>query len=291
MARILIIGGTGFVGSNLVRYFQRTHSVIIANRSEPPPHVRIEWRQLDITRRAETLKVIGEIEPEIIINAAGNKDVRYCEKHPTEAFRVNAIGTRFIAKAARNVGAKLLYISTDLVFPSKEGAYSEVDIPHSPLVYGRSKAAGEFLAMRETDNLAICRTAGVYGKNSPLLHWLAGEISSEKSVDCFLDVYNTPTFVDNFADMLDSVIKNNLTGLFHTVGRQRVNRYEFFSLFAHAFNFDYTRLNPVRGGDRLAEMLLLPDSSLRSELSASRLGVTPDSPAEGFLKLKSLGGY
>jgi len=53
----------------------------------------------------ETLKVIEEIEPEIIIHAAGNKDVRYCERHPTEAFRVNAIGTRYVAMAARNVGA------------------------------------------------------------------------------------------------------------------------------------------------------------------------------------------
>jgi len=246
---------------------------------------------LDITGRAETLKVIEEIEPEIIIHAAGNKDVRYCERHPTEAFRVNAIGTRYVAMAARNVGAKLLYISTDLVFPSTKGGYSEVDIPHSPLVYGRSKAAGEYLAMRETENLAVCRTAGVYGKNSPLLHWLADEVSGQKTVDCFLDVYNTPTFVDNFADMLDSVIRHNLTGLFHTVGRQRVNRFELFSLFTHAFNFDHTLLKPVRGGDRLGEMLLLPDSSLRSESSASRLGVTPDSPAEGFLKLKALGGY
>jgi len=116
-------------------------------------------------------------------------------------------------------------------------------------------------------------------------------VSGQKQVDCFLDVYNTPTFVDNFADMLDSVIRHNLTGLFHTVGRQRVNRFELFSLFTHAFNFDHTLLKPVRGGDRLGEMLLLPDSSLRSESSASRLGVTPDSPAEGFLKLKALGGY
>lgn len=219
MARILITGGTGFVGSNLVRYFRRTNSVIIANRCEPPPHTRIEWHSLDITLRAETLALIREVRPEIIIHAAGNKDVRYCEQHPLDAFRTNAIGTRNVAIAARENDAKLIYISTDLVFPSTQGGYEEINIPHSPLVYGKSKAAGEYFAMRETGNLVICRTAGVYGKDSPLLHWLAGEVGNGKPVDCFLDVYNTPTFVDNFADMLEAIIRLNLTGIFHTVGR------------------------------------------------------------------------
>jgi dTDP-4-dehydrorhamnose reductase len=116
-------------------------------------------------------------------------------------------------------------------------------------------------------------------------------VSAKQSVNCFIDVYNTPTFADNLADMLDSIIRNNLTGMFHTCGRQSVNRFEFFSLFAHAFNLDHTLLKPVRSGGTLGEIFLLPNSSLNSESSASRLGVTPDSPAEGFLKLKALGGY
>ncbi|MBC2745005.1 MAG: sugar nucleotide-binding protein, partial [Desulfosarcina sp.] len=219
------------------------------------------------------------------------RNVKFCEEHPDEANCTNAEGTGNVARACARIGAKLIYLSTDVVFSSTKGHYHEYDIPHSSLAYGRSKYRGETLAIQEMENIAICRSAGVYGKGSPLLHWFAGEIEKGKEVECFLDVFNTPTFAINLGEMLKQIIDCDLTGIFHTVGRQRMNRYDFFSLFANAFNLDIDKIKPVNAGERRRELMLMPDSSLSSKYTIERLAINANSPAEGFLRLKATGGF
>lgn len=292
MARLLITGGTGFVGRNLASHLKFRNHVSIASR-RPPQEESTEtvWKSLDVTDAKATLQAVQEIQPEIVIHCAGLKDVRFCEEHPETAYKINALGTQSVAQACKNIGAKLIYLSTDLVFPSVKGHYKEYDMPGSPIIYGQSKHQGELLAMRETSNLAICRSGGVYGKKSPLLHWLEKTVREGQEVECFLDVHNSPTFAENLGDMIESIIRKDLTGIFHTAGRKRVNRFEFFDLFAHLFDLDTGLLRPSALGERRKKMLLLPDSSLNCEASLSRLEVDSISPAEGFLKLKAMGEF
>ncbi len=290
MKKILITGGTGFVGKNLVDHFKTRYEVMIVNRSSP--HFidsNVNWSSLDIRDEEKTISLIGKLAPEVVIHAAGNKDVRYCEKNADEAFLVNSIGTRNVAQAARMIGAKIVYISTDLIFPSTTGNYTELDIPHSPLAYGRSKYSGESCAILETDNLAICRTGGLYGRYSPLLNWLTRELTAGKEVVCFTDVYNTPTYVKDLAEAITAIIDRDIRGIFHTAGRQRINRYEFFRCFAQVFNLDDSRLKPSQLGDKRKALLLMPDCSLSCDISNNRIGVYFKSPQEGFSCLKKEG--
>jgi dTDP-4-dehydrorhamnose reductase len=91
--------------------------------------------------------------------------------------------------------------------------------------------------------------------------------------------------------MLEVIINLDLCGIFHAVGRQRINRFDFFRQFALAFNYDHTLLKAVLAGEKHREMLLMPDSSLNSRHTESVLNVSGFSPAEGFLQLKALGGF
>ena len=292
MARILITGGTGFVGSNLASFYKHRHQVTIASRRPPKEEVSsIIWNPLDVTDSKSTLHTLQRFQPEVVIHCAGIKDVRYCEQNPEVAHKINALGTQAVASACRIIGAKLIYLSTDLVFPCDRGGYRENDIPGSPIVYGRSKHQGELLAMQEIHNLAVCRSAGVYGHLSPLLQWLEKQVRLGQDVECFLDVSNSPTFADNLGEMLQAILDKDLTGIFHTAGCRKVNRYEFFALFAHIFNLDSTLLKPSTLGDRRKQMLLMPDASLNCDYSLDYLGVNSDSPAEGFLKLKASGEF
>jgi dTDP-4-dehydrorhamnose reductase len=292
MTKLLITGGSGFVGQNLAEFFAPRHSVVTTYLNSPTAHASTALSiQLDVRDPDATLYAFERVAPDVVIHAAGNKNVRFCEDHPEEAYRVNAEGTRNVARACRIVGAKLLYLSTDWVFGGVDGNYKESDTPRPASVYGKSKLEGEGLALEELgDEAAVCRSGGIYGRRSPLLNWLAAELGAGRVVECFVDVFNTPTYAENLAEMLEAVWCKRLTGVFHTAGRERVSRFDFFRSYALAFGLDLNLLSPASREGLEAGAFLQPDASLSTEQTSEMLGVAPDSVCEGFARLKALGG-
>lgn len=292
MTKLLITGGSGFVGQNLAEFFARRCPVVTTYLNSHAAHAsHAQSIQLDVRDSEATLDAFERVAPDAVIHAAGNKNVRFCEDHPDEAYRVNAEGTRNVARACRRVGAKLLYLSTDLVFGGVDGNYKETDDPRPASVYGKTKLEGERLALEELgDEAAVCRSGGIYGRRSPLLSWLAAELCAGRVVDCFVDVFNTPTYAENLAEMFEAVIAKRLKGVFHTAGRERVSRFDFFRSYALAFGLDLNLLAPASREGREAGAFLQPDASLSTEQTAERLGIRFDSVAEGFARLKALGG-
>jgi dTDP-4-dehydrorhamnose reductase len=293
MTDLMITGGSGFVGSNLALYFTKTKKTTISYFQSSIPKKLLEITDsvyLDIRDADEVFKVMQQKMPKIVIHVAGNKNVSYCEKYPEEAYQTNALGTKNIATACRKFDARMIYISTDLVFSCTDGCYQENDQPNPSLVYGKTKLQGEEFILNELDNAAICRSGGIYGTGSPLLHWLSSELTQGRTVQCFTDVFNTPTYTDNLAEMIEVIIENNLSGIFHTVGRERVNRFQFFNYYATMFNLNTKLLSPTQAGINRKKMLLQSDSSLSVEETINRLiGVNFNSVQEGFSRLKVVG--
>lgn len=290
MTKLLIIGGSGFVGYNFARFFAPRNQVLLTylTSAVAPDVLRIaQTVQLDIRDADAVLSTLTQILPKVVIHAAGNKNVKHCETHPDDAYQINAIGTQNIARACRHIGAHLIYISSDLVFDSIKGGFLLTDTPKPHLVYGKTKLQGEILARQELENMAICRTGGVYGKKSPLLDWLNTELRQGHTVECFTDVFNTPTYADNLSEMISAIIKQEMSGIFHTVGRERVNRFQFFQTYARVFDFNVDLLIPASAGESRAKMLLQPDSSLSIDSSSQKLGVKFNSVAEGLARLKA----
>ena len=291
MNTLLITGGSGFVGRNLANFFASRCSLVTTYFQHPTAlDSGAKSFRLDVTDTEQVGTIFERVRPDAVIHAAGNKDVRFCESHPDEAHRVNALGTRNVARACRKFGASMIYLSTDLVFSCVKGGYKEDELPVPTLVYGRSKLAGERLALEELKDVAICRSGGIYGKGSPLLSWLSAELTAGRVVECFVDVFNTPTYVENLAEMMETIIRKGFTGVFHTVGRERVSRFEFFQSYAGTFGLDEDLLSPVSMAHMKDRLFLQPDSSLSVDQSAKRLGIAFDSIAEGFSRLKARGG-
>ncbi|MCA1628891.1 MAG: SDR family oxidoreductase [Acidobacteria bacterium] len=288
---LLITGGSGFVGQNLAGYFgPRRQTVATYLTHAPVDTASAQSVRLDVRDAEAVFSVFERVLPEVVIHAAGNKNLVFCEEHPDEAHRINALGTRNVARACREFGASMIYLSTDLVFGCVEGGYREDDVPRPALAYGRSKLEGERLALEELNDLAVCRSGGIFGRDSPLLKWLSAEVEAGRSVECFVDVFNTPTYVENLAEMMDAVIRKRLVGVYHTVGRERVSRFEFFRSYADTFGLDASLLSPVSSAGLKEKLLLQPDASLSAERTAERLGVAFNSVAEGFVRLKASGG-
>lgn len=275
-ARLLVTGASGFVGSNLARLMAPRWLVVPAYRSRVPPPIPGATAPVpfDITDADQTLRAIVAAKPSVVVHIAGDKNVRRCEAEPTAAHRVNAEGTANVARACREAGARLLYLSTDLVFACDRGGYRERDVPEPQTHYGRSKLAGEFLAREECPQARICRSGGLYGPGSPLLGWLATELRAGRPVEAFTDIRNTPTYAADLAMMMQAILDQDWRGPFHCVGASRVSRWELFTAYARAFGLDERLVVPTDAGERSRQMLLQLDASIEGTETARRLGIT-----------------
>jgi dTDP-4-dehydrorhamnose reductase len=287
---ILITGGGGFVGRNMVRFFAERHSVTLTDlHSDPQDDVRRHSRyvQLDVRDATQVLKTIDAAKCEAVIHLAANKNVRYCEKNPGEAHKINTEGTKNVAIACKRAGIRLAYLSTDLVFDCVTGGYKETDVPHPATVYGKTKLAGEKEALSELPDVAICRSGGIYGPESPLFAWLTTELEAKRPVSCLTNVKNTPTYTRDLGEMLEKIISLGLSGTFHTVGPEAVNRYEWFVAFARAFGLDSSLLHPLDSEQMMHDSFLQPNAALDATLTNALLGMQTTSLKEGMADLRS----
>jgi dTDP-4-dehydrorhamnose reductase len=273
-----------------VKFFSERHSVTLTYLNAVLPHdfcVRSQKLRLDIRSLGQVNKVFEQAKPDAVIHVAGNKNVRFCEENPAEAAIINGAGTRNIAQACQRYGAHMTYLSTDLVFDCLAGGFKETDRPTPLLTYGKTKLAGEEFASRETRDLAICRSGGIYGLESPLLDWVAKELNSGREVVCLTNVVNTPTYTDSLAEMIEVIVNRQLTGVFHAVGRDAVNRFEFFRTFASVFGLNSRLLRPVESEEMMRNLLLQPNASLDATRTSQTLGIRSTAVLEGMTILRA----
>ena len=155
--RVWIAGASGRLGSALSHRFggNTAYKLVTSDRDVAVEDVSVVGRFADINH------------PDVIINCAGLTDVQACEENPEEAYKINAIGARNLATAARRIDAKFIQISTDDVFGGDEDkAFCEFDDPHPTTMYGKSKYAGEKLVRELTDKHVIVRSSWLYGVGS-----------------------------------------------------------------------------------------------------------------------------
>ena len=177
----------------------------------------VSSRELDITDRDAVKRVLSEYRPDAVLHCAAYTKVDRAEDEVEFCMRVNADGTRNLAEACRELGARIIYISTDYVFPGTGMKPWETDDPTGPLnVYGMSKLAGE-LAVRELlEQFFIVRTSWVIGEHGnnfvKTMLRLAQERSELRVVD---DQIGSPTFTADLAPLLCDMLATEAYGVYH----------------------------------------------------------------------------
>lgn len=240
--RILVTGSRGQLGTDVVRLAgrERHHEVIAADHE-----------QLDVGDRDAVLSAITTMEPAVVIHTAAWTAVDACESDPDRAWRVNALGCRYVAEASSRVGAHLVAVSTDYVFDGKSrDPYREWDAP-SPLgVYGRSKLGGEEEIRACSPGATIVRTSWVCGAHGSNMVKTVLRLASGQGALRFVDdQIGCPTFTEDLAGMLLRLGLGRRSGLFHVTNQGATSWFGFAGAVLEAAGLDPARVEPIRTQD------------------------------------------
>ena len=204
--KLLITGGKGMLGRTLQRHFQQ-HELFIADLPE-----------VDIADSRSVEQAVGGFKPDVVIHCAAMTQVDACESDADAAFRVNALGSACVARAALRHSARVIAISTDYVFDGGlDRPYHEFDVPAPCTVYGASKLAGEEAVRAHCPDHTIVRIAWLYGEGGPsFLHTMlklgAQEGAPLKIVD---DQIGNPTSADAVAGLIACLLETPIPGVVH----------------------------------------------------------------------------
>jgi dTDP-4-dehydrorhamnose reductase len=217
--KVLVTGAAGMLGSDVVAVADaESHQVVALGHDD-----------LDVTDPAKVDRVITRERPGAVINCAAWVDVDGAESHEKDAEVVNGEAPHFIAVAAKNVDAKVVYVSTDYVFDgTKDGPYTEADETAPINAYGRTKLAGERATALGTRQSFIVRTAWLFGPNGPnFVETMLRLGEGGGPVVVVHDQVGSPTYTGHLAAGLVRLIDTAAYGVHHMAAGGSCSRYEF----------------------------------------------------------------
>ena len=206
--RVLIAGANGQLGWELQRTAPAGIEIIALDRNS-----------LDICDQDQINKVVAELAPDMVINAAAYTAVDKAEQEPELAFMVNATAAGYLAEAAHTVGAKLIHISTDFVFSGNNSTpYLPDDAPDPLGVYGASKLKGEELVRKfSKGEVIILRTAWVYSVHGAnFVKTMLKMMGEREELSVVYDQYGSPAWAHELADTIWKLFGvEGISGVYH----------------------------------------------------------------------------
>lgn len=215
---VWITGADGRIGSYLNRLLDKRGYEVLPTDSE-----------VDVTDLEAVNEFAAKNRPVTVINCAALAGRALSDENPTEAYRLNAIGARNMAIASAAVGAKIVHLSTDDVFPQTlRTAVNEFDLPSPDCVYGKSKLAGENFIRRLNRENIIVRSSWVYGLGrAGSLRWILDAVRRGERVEQLTDQIGSPTSITTFANYVVALMEAGEYGTFHVSCAGNCSRFEF----------------------------------------------------------------
>src|SRR6056297_1274098 len=214
---LLITGLAGVPGYNAFSYFrEQLGDAVMALRQ------RNNWRLQDNgvmacdTDDAESLDALwAEHQFGSVLSFGGSCRLKACELDPEMAHRVNVEGTRNVARNAARYGARMVHLSTDLVFAGRPGGgYTEQDVPDPVTMYGKTMVAGEAEVLERHDQACVLRISLPMGTSfnghAGAIDWIESRFSKDRPATLYYDEFRTPTYVDCMNRLYDRLLDDGL---------------------------------------------------------------------------------
>lgn len=216
---ILVTGGFGQLGQSVIKKIKENDLPVLA----------FSKYQLDITNYNNLALCFENNKPEVVIHCAAYTDMDKAETDREKCFKLNVSVTQDIAKLCKQYDSKLIYISTSYVFDgSKDQPYEVTDQPKPVNYYARTKFEGELAIRNTVEKYFIVRTSWLFGRNGN--NFVNSVIQKSKSNTSYYeidDIFGSPTFTDDLADLIISMIQTQRYGTYHATNEGSCSQYDF----------------------------------------------------------------
>lgn len=263
--KVTILGATGLLGQALIREWTGDQVVGLSSRD------------VDIRNAVQVHHVLEQHRPDWIVLAAAYTDVDGCESNQNHAFSVNRDGPVNVAAAAKEIGAKLLFLSSDYVFDGKKTApYETGDTRNPQSVYGRSKAEAEVRLLEVLPGCCIARTSWLFGTGGKCFPDTILKLAANRpALDVVDDQRGCPTYSVDLARSIIQLCRTNATGIVHATNGGDCTWFELAREIVSCAGLP-TEVRPVNS-QQVARPAQRPAYSVLSPTSLHHWGVTTPS--------------
>jgi dTDP-4-dehydrorhamnose reductase len=215
--RVTILGSSGLLGQALMREWNGDEIIGLTSRDA------------DIRDAGQVQSVIARTRPNWIVLAAAYADVDGCESHQDRAFGLNRDGAVNVAEAARSIGARLLFLSSDYVFDGTKTSPYEVDDRRNPQsIYGKSKAEAEAKLLDMLPEVCIARTSWLFGVGGKCFPDTILKLAATRpTLDVVNDQRGCPTYCPDLAKAIIQLCRKNAHGIVHVTNEGNCSWFEF----------------------------------------------------------------
>ncbi len=255
--KVLILGGSGFLGINFIRYCENFDLTLTYRKALPA--IEANWIKFDFSLQSKQAlaALIEDVRPSVIVNCIALADVDLCEQFPEKSNLLNSILPASIAEIAECKKIKLVQLSTDH-FKSRFDKPRSENIEVWPTnIYGNSKKTGEDSVYAINSNALIVRTnffGFSYRQNNSLLEKILANASENKAFFGFSDVFFNPVSVIQLIKAIEYLCSANLQGIYNIVSSTVLSKFDFALLAVNTFGFDTDLVIPSTSSRGLSQV-------------------------------------
>jgi dTDP-4-dehydrorhamnose reductase len=309
--KIYITGGTGLVGSNVIKVGVERHKAQVfatVHKWQPEVSMGCEYGPVDVQDPEQIFRSVRAFQPDAIVHCAAVLDLHRIYQDRALGWQSYVESTRYLTQAAKEAGAKMILISSDWVFDGTQAPAKETTPPNPINYYGVLKVVSETLLAATGDNWAVARVAGVSG-----VHWARPYLAQTQNAGFgnlvlavaerleqsqpfalwegdSINMRGNATLASEIGEMIVRIIDTDQCGIFHCCGGESATRLELARATAQVFGLDANLIQPCppdpSDSDSLTGIPVPKDTSLESSSTANRLAYQPLGLLESLGKLR-----
>lgn len=240
-SKIVLTGGSGLLAVNWALSMRENYDIIILLHERVISITGVTAVMVDIGSYEDLKVVLSKFQPDIVIHTAGLTSVEKCEYNPTLANLINVEISANVALVTKQLGIKMVHISTDHLFDGTNPLLSEEIIPSPLNVYGFTKGQAERKVL-EAHPLSLVIRTNFYGWGTSyrksFSDMIIFSLREKKQITLYSDVYYSPIYVYKLISCVHALISRDAKGIFNVVSDSRISKYEFGLIIASEFNLD-----------------------------------------------------